>query len=122
ARQRPRHAPHGLLEALRGLEGRRGLEAGVDAAMLAARVVARAVRIPLHAVEQRLVGREDAVREQVARALPAVRVARDRSPRRTRELALAREEVLIDGRCEPAVAVLAHGDAKLTELLLVLGA
>ena len=81
------------------------------AAVLAARVVARAVVLPLDALEQRLVGREDAVGEQVARALPAVRVARDRAPRRARELPLAGEEVLVDRARQPAVAVLAGGRA-----------
>ena len=90
SRQRPRHAPHGLPEAVGRHERRGRLEAGMDAAVLAARVVARAVVLPLDALEQRLVAREDAVRQQVARALPAVRVARDRAPRRARKLPLAR--------------------------------
>ena len=87
----------------------RGLEPGVDAAVLAARVVTRAVRLPLDVLEQRVVGGEDAVGEQVAGALPAVRVARDRAPRRARELPVAGEEVLVDRAREPAVAVLADG-------------
>src|SRR5581483_8542398 len=95
-----------LLDALRRRERRRRLEARVDAAVLAARVVARAVRVPVHTVEQRLVRREDAVRQEIARALPAVRVPRDRAPRRAVELALARQEVLVDRRRDPAVAVL----------------
>src|SRR6185437_7413556 len=107
---------------LRRLERGRRLEAGVDAAVLAARIVARAVRLPLHALEQRLVRREDAVGQQVARALPAVRVARDRAPRRTRELALAGEEVLVDRRREPAVTMLPDRSSDRPELLLVLGA
>src|SRR6185437_151433 len=105
---------------LRRLERRRRLEAGVDAAVLATRVVARAVRLPLHALEQCLVRREDAVGEQVARALPAVRVARDRAPRRAGQLALPGEEVLVDRRREPAIAVLLRRRADRPELLLVL--
>src|SRR5262245_39844426 len=120
ARQRPRETPHGLLEALRGLVRGRRLEPAVDAAMLAARVVAGSVRLPLHPLEQRLVGGEDAVGEEVARALPAVRVARDRAPRRAGELAPAREEVLVDRRRDPAVAVLLRRGANRPELLLVL--
>src|SRR4029078_13163780 len=89
ARQRPSETPHGLLQAARGLVRRRRTPPPVDAAMLAARVVARAVRLPFHPLEQRLVRGEDPVGEQVARALPAVRVTRDRAPRRARELGLA---------------------------------
>src|ERR1700745_246235 len=106
ARQRPRETPHGLLQASRGLVRRGRLEPAVDAAMLAARVVAGAVGLPLHALEQRLVRGEDPVGEEVARALPAVRVARDRAPRRTCQIALPGEEVLVDRRRDPAVAVL----------------
>ena len=62
----------------------------MDAAVLATRIVSRPVVLPLDALEQRLVAREDAVRQQVARPLPTVGVARDRAPWRTRELALAR--------------------------------
>src|SRR6266511_2452469 len=120
-RQRPRHAPHHLLHAPGRLVGGRRLEPGVDPAVLAARVVARPVVLPLDVLEQRVVRREDPVREQVARALPAVRVARDRAPRRALELAVAGEEVLVDRAREPAVAALARDLADDSELLLVLG-
>src|SRR6201982_692429 len=120
ARQRPRETPHGLLQASRGLVRRGRLEPAVDAAMLAARVVAGAVGLPLHPLEQRLVRREDPVGEEVARALPAVRVARDRAPWRARELALPGEEVLVDRRGDPAVAVLLRRGTDHPELLLVL--
>src|SRR5205807_291505 len=116
ALQRPREAPNGLLQAARRLEGGRRLEAGMDAAMLAARIVARAVRVPLHSLEQRFVRREDPVREEIAGAFPAVRVACDRSPRGARQLALAGEEVLVDRSGEPAVALLADCGADGTEL------
>src|SRR5438034_8375295 len=93
----------------------------MDAAVLAARIVARPVVLPLDSLEQRVVRREDAVREQVARALPAVRVARDRPPRRALELALAGQKLLVDRAREPAVAALAGDLADDPELLLVLG-
>ena len=89
--------------------------------MFAARVVPRPVLLPLDPLEERVVGREDPVGEQVARALPAVGVARDRAPRRAGQLAVAGEEVLVDRAREPAVVVLARGGANGAELLLVLG-
>src|SRR5207237_5627580 len=92
----------------------------VDPAMLAARVVARAVLLPLDVFEQRLVGREDPVREQVARPFPAVGVARDRAPGGTVQLAVAGQEVLVDRAREPAVAVLARRRTDRAELHLVL--
>src|SRR2546423_5587657 len=92
----------------------------MDAAVLAPRIVTRAVVLPLDPLEQRVVRREDAVREQVARALPAVGIARDRAPWRALELALAGKELLIDRAREPAVATLACDLADDPELLLVL--
>src|SRR5690348_17794014 len=94
----------------------------MDRAVLAARIVPRSVALPVHPLEQRVVGREDAVCEQVARPLPTVRIARDRAPRRAVELALAGEELLVDRCRDPAVVVLARGGTDLAELLLVLGA
>src|SRR5262249_43495260 len=120
SREGPSHAPDGLLDARRRREGSCGLEAAVDRAVLAARVVAGAVHLPLDAFHQGLVGGEDPVREQVARALPAVRVARDRAPRRARQLPLAGEEVLVQRAGEPAVAVLLRCRADAAELLAVL--
>src|SRR5262245_24886302 len=94
----------------------------MDATVLAARIVARPIVLPLDALEQRLVAREDAVGQQVARPLPAVRVPCDRAPRRAGELALAGEEVLVDRAREPAIAVLADGGPDSAELQLVLRA
>src|SRR4029450_544314 len=85
------------------------------------RIVARAVLLPLDAVEQGVVRREDAVGEQVAGPLPPVRVPRDRAPRRARELALAGQELLVDRARQPAVAPLPRDLADDPELLLVLG-
>src|SRR2546422_6270196 len=92
----------------------------MDRAVLAARIVAGAVLLPLDPVEQRVVGREDPVGEQVARSFPAVRVARDRAPRRALELPLAGEELLVDRGREPAVASLPRDLPDDAELLLVL--
>ena len=92
----------------------------MDPAVLAAVVVAGPVALPLDPVQERLIGREDAVGEQVAGAFPTVRVARHRAPWRARELAVAGEEVLVDGARQPLVAVPAHAVADLAELLLVL--
>src|ERR1044072_2141298 len=88
--------------------------------MLAALVVAGPVGAPAHPPEGRVIGGEDPVGEQVARALPAVRVARDRAPGRAGQLAVAGQEVLIDRAREPAVALLARDGADRAELLLVL--
>src|SRR5829696_126298 len=120
--QRPRETPHRFLDARGRRDRRRRLEAGVDAAVLAAVVVPRPVALPLDSVDERLVGREDAVGEEIAGALPAVRVPRHRVPRGARELAVTSEEVLIDRARQPLVAVLAHAVADRAELLLVLGA
>src|SRR2546422_11289963 len=81
ARQRPRHAPSTFPERRRRLVGRRRLEAGVNRAGLAARIVAGPILLPFDPLEQSVVRREDSVVEQVARALPAVRIAGDRAPR-----------------------------------------
>src|SRR4051794_13421004 len=117
ARQRPSHAPDAFLETV-GRDERRGrLEARMDAAVLAAGIVAWAVVLPLNPFEQGVVSREDAVGEQVARALPAVRIPRDRPPRRAGELPLAREELLVDGTRQPAVAVLLRRGLDDPELL-----
>src|SRR5687767_5416805 len=92
----------------------------MDPAVLAAVVVAGPVPLPLDAVHERLVRREDPVREEVALALPAVRIARHGPPRRTRKLALTGEEVLVDGTRQPAVAVALDRVADEPELHLVL--
>src|SRR3989442_13223433 len=94
----------------------------MDPAMLAARIVAGAVLLPLDPVEQRVIRREDPVGEQVARALPPVRVARDRPPRRALQLPLAGEELLVDRGRQPAIATLPRDLPNDPELLLVLGA
>src|SRR5205807_557387 len=120
-RQRPRHAPGALPDRACGLVRGRGLEPGVDAAVLAARIVPWSVLLPLDSLEQGVVGREDSVSEQVAGALPAVRVARDRTPRRARELAFAGQELLVDRRSEPPISALPRDLADDAELLLVLG-
>src|SRR5205823_10332445 len=101
--------------------GGRRLEARVNRAVLAPRVVPRTVVLPFDSFEERVVRRVDAVGEQVARALPSVRVARDRAPWRARQLSLPGQELLVDRAREPAVAVLARGHADAAELLLVLG-
>src|SRR4030088_1830609 len=74
ARQRPSHAPRALLHRTGGLVGGRRLETGMDRTVLTTRIVPRPVVIPLHALEERVVGREDPVGEQVARPFPAVRI------------------------------------------------
>src|SRR5262249_60266118 len=78
------------------------------------------VLLPLDPVEQSVVRRKDPVREQVARALPAVGVARDRSPRSALELPLTGEELLVDRAGQPAVTTLSRDLAGDAELLLVL--
>src|SRR3954452_1573803 len=118
----PRETPHRFFDARRRRDRRRRLEAGVDAAVLAAVVVPRPVALPLDAVYERLVGRENAVGEEVARAFPAVRVPRHGAPGGARELAVTGEEVLVDRARQPLVAVLAHAVADRAELLLVLRA
>src|SRR5262249_51543455 len=118
AGERPSHAPDAFPEAVGRDERRRRLEAGVDPAVLAAGVVAGPVHLPLDPFEQCVVRREDAVGEQVAGAFPAVRVARNRAPRRAGQLPLAGEELLVDGAREPAVAVLLRGGLDDAELLL----
>src|SRR2546421_10935474 len=90
--------------------------------MLAAVVVAWAVTLPLDPVHERLVGREDAVGEQVARPLPAVRVPGDRAPGGARQLPVTGQEVLVDGARQPPVAVLPGFRSNAAELLLVLHA
>src|SRR5919201_7136626 len=92
----------------------------MDRAVLAARIVARAILLPFDPLEQRVVRGEDPVGEQVARALPAVRVASDRSPRRALELALAGKELLVDRGRERAIAAVARGLPDDAELRLVL--
>src|SRR4051794_38278760 len=93
----------------------------MDPAVLAARVVARPVFLPFDPFKQGIVGWKDSVGEQVARPLPAIGIARDRAPWRTRELAFAGKEFLIDGAGEPAVAFLLSRRLDDPELLLVLG-
>src|SRR5947199_2800520 len=117
ARQRPSHAPRALLDRAGGLVRGRRLETGMDRTVLAARIVPRSVVLPLHALEERVVGREDPVGEQVARPFPAVRVTCDRAPRRALELPLAGEKLLVDGCREPAIAALAGDGADDLELL-----
>src|SRR4051794_14515892 len=104
-RQRPSHAPDAFLEAVGRDKRCRRLEAGMDPAVLAAGIVAWPVLLPFDPFEQGVVGRKDPVRQQVARPLPPIRIARDRSPRCTGKLAFAGEEFLIDRAREPAVAV-----------------
>src|SRR6185295_4853653 len=101
--QRPRETPHRFLDARGRRDRRRRLEAGVDAAVLAAVVVPRPVALPFDPVDERLVGRKDAVGEEVAGALPTVRVPRHRAPRRAGELAVPGEEVLVDRARQPLV-------------------
>src|SRR5207247_10267224 len=120
ARQCPSHAPCALLERTGGLVRGRRLETGMDRTVLATRILPRPVVLPLHAFEERVVGREDPVGEQVARPFPAVRVTCDRAPRRALELPLAGEKLLVDGCREPAIAALAGDGADDLELLLVL--
>src|SRR5690348_9804625 len=92
----------------------------MDCAMLATRIVAGTVFLPLDPLEQRVISREDPVGEEVARALPPVRIAGDRAPRRALEVPLAGEELLVDRAGKPAVTALPRDLADDAELLLVL--
>src|SRR5215211_1851747 len=84
---------NGLLERLRRGEDGRGLVAAVGHAVVAARVAAPTVLLPLRGLDQLLVRLRIAVGHQVARALPAEdRIAGD-APRRALEIHLALEEV-----------------------------
>src|SRR5438093_5641266 len=122
ARQRPSHAPRALLDRAGCLVRGRRLETGMDRTVLAAGVVSGPVVLPLHPFEERVIGREDPVGEQVARPFPAVRITSDRAPRGALQLPLACEELLVDGSREPAVAPLARHLTDDPELLFVLGA
>src|SRR5258705_2293893 len=79
-------------------EGGRGFVAGMDHAVLAARVVAVTVLLPGGLVQEVVEGLVVDVGDQVAGALPALDVPGRVPPGRARHLALALEELQVDGR------------------------
>src|SRR5215472_2893801 len=70
-------------------EHRRGFKSHVHHTVLATRIVARAVLLPLRLLDHFAIGGVVFVGDDVAGALPAARIERRRAPRRALELALA---------------------------------
>src|SRR5262249_59647813 len=103
SRQLPPQHLERIPEATIDAERRRRLVTAVDHAVLATRVLAASVAVPVGVLHQVLERRVVLVGDQVARPLPAAYVARRVAPGRTLELALAREELQVDRRRHHAI-------------------
>src|SRR5262245_27561551 len=100
ARQRPQVA-----RARAQLADDGGLEAGVHEAVLAARILARLPVVPVDAAPELLPASVVLALDEVARALPALRRAGGRAPRRARVVALAGGELQEERRARALQAL-----------------